>query len=123
MNHRNASRNLFICTNIKNQEFYGLEILKYPKYQDTIFKSKFFGKIPKSTRDKINSAQSIFWKTHIFILAEANWELVENVPATSTAINYDPLVIGSDGLNLWLIDAFDITPVEQAMLDLSKINL
>lgn len=68
----------------------------------------FTGVIPQSTKDKITEASSEF-KEQIFVLAEVEaWKLNEVVIPQR-----DPLVVGYAEENLWLIDQFDLTPLEE----------
>jgi len=68
----------------------------------------FSGVIPASVKANIAKARGDFGE-NIFIIAEAGqWQKV-------TETREDPLVVGFDGHNLWLIDMFDVTPAEQAM--------
>lgn len=76
--------------------------------------SRFVGIIPSDVKEKIRDAQSIFGE-NIFLIAEARWTKTATQPPP--AIDRDPLVVGWDGADLWLIDVFDITPVEQAMIN------
>jgi hypothetical protein len=72
------------------------------------FTCSFSGVIPASVKANIAKARGDFGD-NIFIIAEAGrWQKV-------TATREDPLVVGFDGHNLWLIDMFDVTPAEQAM--------
>lgn len=66
----------------------------------------FTGTIPMDVKLTIGAAKSMFDK--IFIITEAkNWQV--------QMLDPDPLVVGWDGEGLWLIDAFDVTPLEAAM--------
>ncbi|MBI4434954.1 hypothetical protein HY635_04060 [Candidatus Uhrbacteria bacterium] len=71
----------------------------------------FTGVIPEDVRRTIASAQRAF--KDIRVLAEVDrWQLEETeLPALRT----DPLVIGYDGQEFWLLAAFDITPLEDAV--------
>ena len=70
----------------------------------------FQGVIPDETRQKIEAAKSDF-KDKLFILAEApKWQVNQHFVPVPIG---DPLVIGWDGKNCWLIDAFDTTPFEK----------
>lgn len=72
--------------------------------------ASFSGVIPDSTRAKIKEAQAVF--QDIFILAEPKFSFeIEMVP-----VPIDPVVMGWDGQQLWYVDDFDITPVEEAAL-------
>lgn len=71
---------------------------------------EYKGVIPSEARDKIKKAVEAFGKDSVFIMAEGtDWAYrTEPRPVLS-----DPLVVGWDGGNLWLVDQFDLTPVER----------
>jgi len=74
--------------------------------------SEFTGIIPEATRDKIAKAKDKF-KT-VFVAAEAKkWDVVQKPTTVVRPHNADPLVLGWDGNNLWVIDHFDMTSVER----------
>jgi hypothetical protein len=75
--------------------------------------TKFNGLIPDDVRQKIVECKKEF--KQIFIVAEATkYDLKEKVvTAPKQKFNPDPLVIGHDGTNFWLIAAFDMTPLEE----------
>ena len=64
---------------------------------------EFSGVIPEDVREKILAAKKEFKK--IFIIAEARWQ-------EKLELDKDPLVVGWDGANLWLIAAFYPTKFE-----------
>ena len=68
--------------------------------------AQFVGIIPNKVKTKIREAQSIFGN-QIFLIAELK----------DLQVKVDPLVVGWDGKGLWLIDVFDITPIEDAMVE------
>lgn len=76
----------------------------------------FSGVIPSKTKKKIEEAEELF-DDNIFIVAEATrwvWDETKRLPER------DPLVVGwheAEPKKLWLIDMFDVTPIEQAMAD------
>lgn len=75
--------------------------------------AQFTSLIPAPIKAKIAEAQPHF--KEIFIVAEApNWKL-ETVAIPRP--QRDPLVVGFDGHNLWLIAAFDATPLERYIQD------
>lgn len=83
----------------------------------------YSGAMPDSTREKIHSwldrgpAEPRF--DEIYIVAEApseSWE-VKLIPKA------DPLVVGVSGGVLWLIDAFDLSPCERAVMALCDGSL
>ena len=63
--------------------------------------------IPAKIKEKIEKVKSSF--EDIFIVAEPIID--KKVPSDP-----DPFVVGWDGINLWLIDSFDITPIEKLAL-------
>lgn len=71
----------------------------------------FSGVIPDDVRRVLVAAKPRF--KDIRVLAEVDrWKVKETeVPA----LNTDPLVIGYDGEEFWLLAAFDITPLEEAV--------
>ena len=75
--------------------------------------TEYAGMIPKSTRQKIDEAEKLF--DGIYIIAEGkNFELVETkIKAAPKPNDGDPIVVGFDGTNLWVIDTFDLTPIER----------
>lgn len=64
----------------------------------------FRGLIPQETRNKIEEARKSF--DGIFLLCDESTLHTVKTKA-------DPLVLGWDGSGLWLIDAFDATPIEE----------
>ncbi len=78
----------------------------------TTISCKFTGLIPRDVKGKIEEARS-FFGDDIFIIGEPGpWKIdVVNNPKP------DPLVVGFRDGALWLIDKFDITPLEQMLLD------
>ncbi len=73
--------------------------------------ARFDGVIPDDVRTIIARAQQQF--KDIRILAEVErWKIEET---ELPALNADPLVIGYDGEEFWLLAAFDITPLEEAV--------
>lgn len=74
----------------------------------------FSGVIPESTRGKIKEAMGVF--EAIFILAEPDLKYEENFRHEPAPLPVDPVVLGWDGQQLWYIDDFDITPVEEAAI-------
>jgi hypothetical protein len=74
--------------------------------------ARFDGVIPDQTRAKIVEAMKVF--EQIFIVAEPVLKLESRqVPVPLPA---DPIVVGWDGEQLWYVDDFDITPIEEAGL-------
>jgi hypothetical protein len=90
-----------------------------PRHTITL-STKFTSVIPTTTKTKIVAAQKRF--SQIFLLAEAqDWTVKKSrvrpkpqpKPTPTANLDPDPLVVGWDGSNLWLIDQFDLTTVEQ----------
>ena len=75
----------------------------------TRLRAQFGMLIPQNVKEQIVRARGEF--KEIFVVAEApRWDLKQ------TAIprpDKDPLVVGYDGVNYWLIAAFDPTPLEE----------
>ncbi len=72
--------------------------------------SKLKTVIPDDVKQKIQEAREDF-KNEIYIIAEANWEgSVQLQPK-------DPLVVGWDGHNFWLIAVYDPTTIEKYIAD------
>lgn len=72
-------------------------------------RATFSGVIPESTRSKIKAAQKDF--SQIYIIAEAHM----SYEGMKLPIG-DPIVAGWCGEQLWYIDDFDTSPVEEAAL-------
>lgn len=71
----------------------------------------FSGIIPAEVRAIIKRSERLF--TSIHIVAEvAQWKLEET---ELPRLNTDPLVIGYDGNEFWLLATFDLTPLEEAV--------
>lgn len=73
---------------------------------------RFEGIIPGDVKEKIAEARGSF--TEMFLIAEP-----KGFEINETAIvvpKRDPLVVGFDGSQLWLIADFETTPVEEAMI-------
>lgn len=68
--------------------------------------AQYEGFIPKDARGIINQAQSVF--DTILILAEA-----ECVVNRTVVPRRDPLIIGVDGDDLWILGAYDTKPLEE----------
>lgn len=87
--------------------------------------STFQGVIPKTVREEIRTALPLFTtpgdssvqtRPNIFVVGEAQW--VEGVePQRPKVRHWDPLVVGWDGEDLWLISHFDLTDVERYMIE------
>lgn len=87
--------------------------------------SMFQGIIPKEVREDIEAAKPLFRekgdsynreKENIFIIGEADW--VEGTePSPPKLRRVDPLVVGWDGRDLWLISVFNVTEVERYMIE------
>lgn len=75
----------------------------------------FEGLIPPEIRTEIVKVRGVFGK-QIFLMTEAPRFLLKKMavarPAPIVAPNRDPLVVGFDGKDLWLIANFDLTSIE-----------
>lgn len=78
----------------------------------------FTGVLPPEVRATVIAAKRHF--NQILVLAEVErWQIEEReLPAIRT----DPLVVGFDGQDFWLIAAFDLTPVEEAIRQIALGN-
>ncbi|MBI4157727.1 hypothetical protein HY502_02675 [Candidatus Woesebacteria bacterium] len=101
-------------------------------YQDVLDKLKEMGKrdkkttrlsaqfemlIPPSVKKKIASVKGEL--KEVFIIAETpRWDLKQ-----TTVRRKDPLVVGWDGLNYWLITTFNATPLEKYLSEGSTIEV
>jgi hypothetical protein len=74
---------------------------------------RYDGVIPPATRQKTKQAVNVFGLDKVFIMAEATKWAEQSTP--KPILDLDPLVVGWDGASLWLIDKFDLTPIEQML--------
>lgn len=87
--------------------------------QDRIIASTFQGVIPRNVREAIEVAKPFFTEESyaspkVYIIGEADWvESAEPRPIR----RFDPLVVGWDGSDLWLIAHFDLTPLERYVVE------
>ena len=73
--------------------------------------TEFSGIIPPEVKQKIPVAKKQFKK--VFVLAEAkHWDVKKRFIPIRPRLA-DPLLVGWDGVGLWLIAHFDMTPVEE----------
>jgi hypothetical protein len=70
--------------------------------------ASFSGVVPTETRQKIFAAQTSKAFTDVRILAETSWTL----EATPVPFYADPIVVGLVDDEMWVIDIFDPTPLE-----------
>lgn len=84
------------------------ELLKDRRGDRVTLTARWSGVIPLEVKDQIEAVRGEFQE--IYVWAEVpEWKLnVEVLPRAS-----DPLVVGFDGRESWLIAAFDLTPVEE----------
>ncbi|TAN58354.1 hypothetical protein EPN15_01325 [Patescibacteria group bacterium] len=75
---------------------------------------RFEGLIPKDIRQKIVEARELF--KEIFVIAEPGKIEITETEVILPVHPGDPLVVGFDGNQLWLIADFETTPVEEAMI-------
>ena len=76
---------------------------------------RFEGLIPQDIRQKIVEAQRSF--KEVFVIAEVGEiKITERKIALPIPAGRDPLAVGFDGSQLWLIADFETTPVEEAMI-------
>ena len=70
----------------------------------------FEGVIPTEVKQAINEAKPAF--NSLWVVAEAkNWSLKASEPTVIK--RSDPIVVGYDGFNYWIVAAFDTTPIEK----------
>jgi hypothetical protein len=51
---------------------------------------------------------------HVYLMAEVkHWDTSVEIKPRPPRVWLDPLVVGWDGLDLWLITSFDMTPLER----------
>ncbi len=81
--------------------------------------TEYKGVIPPDVRKKILAAQNAKPAFNgIFIIAEVGeWAMTKVAAPKLKPREADPLVVGFDGANLWIIAKFDLTPVESLMLE------
>lgn len=84
------------------------QLLKDRRGDRVTLTARWSGVIPLEVKEQIEAVRGEFQE--IFVWAEVpEWKLnVEVMPRQS-----DPLVVGFDGRESWLIAAFDLTPVEE----------
>lgn len=73
--------------------------------------ARFDGVIPDDVRRVITTAQAQFKDIRVLAEVEA-WKIEET---ELPSLRADPLVIGYDGEEFWLLATFDITPLEEAV--------
>mgnify|MGYP001560681262 CR=1 FL=1 len=91
-------------------------IMRAPQYAsdpDNVVSTGFVGVIPFAVKEKIRQYRWMF--DDVYLIAEPKSWMV-HIP------NPDPLVVGWDGGGFWLIDAFDTTTIEEAMLAMSDVD-
>ena len=76
--------------------------------------ANFSGILPKSARAAIERYRSLFGKDLYIVAEPVSWQVA--------VIDPDPLLVGWDGSSFWLLDAFDLTPVEEAAAFLSFVK-
>lgn len=72
----------------------------------------FTGALPVGTRDRIKRATGLF-NNEVFIVQDTHWK---DWKAEKIRAPRDPLVFGMKSGCAWLIDQFDVTPVEDYIL-------
>ena len=79
--------------------------------KDSSETSIFNSKIPDKTKVKYNKYRHLF--IDMFIIDEAQWVVSEK--SDRTIRNEDPILVGYDGENLWLIDIFNGEAIEDVL--------
>ena len=78
--------------------------------------TQFGGLIPLDVKQKIERARNTGIFRNLFILAAVTqWQ--EDFTTATFSNEGDPLVIGWDGYQFWLVDKFDTTSLEQIVVD------
>lgn len=81
-------------------------------YYEQAIEAKFEGTIPQKIRDRLIEIKNSEEFESIRIITEApKWSVEGKVKR----INPDPLIIGVHGDKAWLLDSFDITPLEHVI--------
>jgi hypothetical protein len=79
---------------------------------DVTLRCSYSGVFPLSTRHKIHDNMDKFKR--LYLLTEAtDWQVVMTEKPKPTLELADPLLVGWDGESLWLIDHFELTPIER----------
>lgn len=86
------------------REFLRREADKLPMFAAKWLTATFSGVIPSETKTKIKTAKNLEVFEHIVIIAEAKWDVRIEIG--------DPLIVGIKANNAWLIDKFDLSPIE-----------
>lgn len=89
--------------------------------RNTLYTSTFQGVIPKSVKEAIEEARPLFTTdvngaTRIYLIGEADWK-TKQMPLPPVPAFIDPLVVGWDSRDLWLISHFDLTPLERYVME------
>lgn len=88
--------------------------------RNTLYTSTFQGVIPKSVKEAIAEAKPFFTEgngpTRIYLIGEADWK-TKQMPLPPVPAFIDPLVVGWDERDLWLISHFDLTPLERYVME------
>lgn len=95
----------------------------YRKVHQTLgdrIKSTFVGIIPTEAKEAIKTATPLFseriqGRPDIYIIAEGQW-VVDKEPVPEQPRRWDPLVVGWDGMDLWLIAHFDLSSLEDYVI-------
>ncbi len=92
--------------------FEKVRTLSAKKKADVILSCSYSGIIPEETRKKIDEYRSKF--ARLYVLSEAkDWKVtVEEKPKPPVQL-LDPLLVGWDKTDLWLIDHFEMTTLER----------
>lgn len=81
------------------------------RYDSITATCTYKGVIPPEVKAKIKEASKVFGE-QVFIMAEGKEWAINKTRAPFMA---DPLVVGWDGHSLWLVDRFDLTPIERLL--------
>lgn len=108
---------------VKLEQIYRVhgDALGNPERRIVTISSTFMGVIPAEVRPAIKKAIEQFKEVassgsiinRVYIMAEAkNWQTKVKAIPPPPLVWLDPLVVGWDGMDLWLVTSFDLTPLE-----------
>jgi hypothetical protein len=90
-------------------------LFRYPSKVKSSITAQFQGMIPEATREKMLAARKEFNK--VYIMSEVKYKISDEETPIPVRNPIDPLILGYAGNGqLWLIDQFDVTPLEEAVI-------
>ena len=88
-------------------------------HKSVVLEATFTGLIPLEVKEHIEKVKSNF--ENIYLVADVpNWVVKKSEPTLTKSI--DPLVMGFDGLEYWLIASFDPTSIEKYVESIALKN-